>query len=318
MLQKSSKVLYGPGQQPLEVMGQFTSNMIYNGLQSEQVVFVMKELKKNLLGLLALTALQLVSREKLARMESLGVITKVEGPSEWCCAMVVVPKKDNTVHICVDLKPLNENVQRENFPLPKVDETLPQLAEATAFSKIDANSGFWQIPLAKESHLLPTFITPFGRYCFTKLPFGISSAPELFQRRMDGILSGLDGILCHMDNVLIFGSSQGAHDCRLQAALQRIGTSGVTLNPNKCIFSKHKMTFLGHIVSQQGICADPEKSRAILNMPNPKDISELRRFLGIINQFSPNLSDLSRPLRDLLSSRKTWLWGPAHDQAFHH
>eukprot|EP00731_Ephydatia_muelleri_P031110 Em0022g624a len=144
-------VLYGPGQQPLEVMGQFTSNMIYNGLQSEQVVFVMKELKKNLLGLLALTALQLVSREKLARMESLGVITKVEGPSEWCCAMVVVPKKDNTVHICVDLKPLNENVQRENFPLPKVDETLPQLAEATAFSKIDANSGFWQIPLAKES-----------------------------------------------------------------------------------------------------------------------------------------------------------------------
>ena len=89
---------------------------------------------------------------------------------------------------------------------------------------------------------------------------------------MDEILSGLDGILCHMDNVLIFGSSQGAHDCRLQAALQRIG---VTLKPNKCIFSKHQVTFLGHFVSQQGICADPEKTRAILNMPNPKDISEL-------------------------------------------
>lgn len=83
---------------------------------------------------------------------------------------------------------------------------------------------------------------------------------------MDEILSGLDGILCHMDDVLIFDSSQGEHDCRLQAALQRIGKSGVTLNPNKCIFSKHQVTFLGHFVSQQGICADPEKTRAILNM----------------------------------------------------
>ena len=118
-------------------------------------------------------------REELARMESLGVITKVEGPSEWCCGMVVVPKKVNTVRICVDLKPLNVNILRENFPLPKVDETLAQLAGATVFSKLDANCGFWQIPLAKEFHLLTTFITPFGRYCFTKLPFGISSAPEM-------------------------------------------------------------------------------------------------------------------------------------------
>eukprot|EP00731_Ephydatia_muelleri_P031104 Em0022g618a len=188
MLQKSSKVLYGPGQQPLEVMGQFTSNMIYNGLQSEQVVFVMKELKKNLLGLLALTALQLVSRLDGVDQYEKHIYQRFPNLFQGL-GTLGVPKKDNTVHICVDLKPLNENVQRENFPLPKVDETLPQLAEATAFSKIDANSGFWQIPLAKESHLLPTFITPFGRYCFTKLPFGISSAPELFQRRMDGILS---------------------------------------------------------------------------------------------------------------------------------
>ena len=150
--------------------------------------------------------------------------TKVEGPSEWCCGMIVFPKKDNnTVRICVDLKPLNKNVLREIFPLPKVDETLAQLAGATVFSKLDANCGFWQIPLAKESQLLTTFITPFGRYCFTKLPFSISSAPELFQRRMEEILSGLDGILCHIDNILIFGSSQGEHDRRLQAALHRIG-----------------------------------------------------------------------------------------------
>ena len=132
---------------------------------------------------------------------------------------------------------------------------------------------------------------------------------------MEEILSGLDGILCHIDDVLIFGSSQGEHDRRLQAAHQRIGKSGVTLNPNKCSFSKHQVRFLGHIVSQQGICVDPEKTTAVTNMPNSKDISELRQFLDIINQFGkffPNLSDLSRPLRDLLNSKNIWLWGDQH------
>ena len=101
---------------------------------------------------------------------------------------------------------------REVHPIPKVDETLAQLAGATVFSKLDANSGFWQIPLDEESRLLTTFITSFGRYCFNKLPFGISSAPELFQRRMSTILEGLDGVLCQPDDVLIFGANKEEHD----------------------------------------------------------------------------------------------------------
>jgi len=95
-------------------------------------------------------------------MEALGVISKVDEPTPWCAGMVVVPKKEGAIHICVDLKPLNENVLREVHPLPKVDETLAQLAGAKVFSKLDANSGFWQIPLAKKSRLLTMFITPFG------------------------------------------------------------------------------------------------------------------------------------------------------------
>jgi len=94
---------------------------------------------------------------------------------------------------------------REVYPLPKVDETLAQLSGATVFSRLDANSGFWQIPLSVDSRLLTTFITPFGHYCFNKLPFGISSAPEHFQKRMSRILSGLAGVVCQMDDVLIFG-----------------------------------------------------------------------------------------------------------------
>ena len=90
------------------------------------------------------------------------------------------------------------------------------------FSKLDANSGFWQIPLAQESRPLMTFITPFGRYWFNKLPFGISSAPELFQRRINRILEGLDGALCLMDDILVFGSSPEEHDSRLSAVMQRL------------------------------------------------------------------------------------------------
>ena len=154
--------------------------------------------------------------EELERMEKAGVISKVTEPTPWCAGMVVVPKKSGAVRICVDLKPLNKSVLREVHPLPKVDETLAQLADARIFSKLDANSGFWQIPLSKPSRLLTTFITPTGRYCFNKLPFGISSAPEHFQRRMSELLSGLEGVLCQMDDILVFGKDQSEHDTRLK------------------------------------------------------------------------------------------------------
>ena len=151
-------------------------------------------------------------KKELDRMESIGVISKVDVPTPWCAGMVVVGKKDGTIRICVDLKPLNQNVLREVHPLPKVDDTLAQLAGAQLFSKLDANCGFWQIPVAKKSRHLTTFVTPYGRYCFNKLPFGISSAPEHFQKRMLKILAGLDGVLCLIDDILVFGKNEEEHD----------------------------------------------------------------------------------------------------------
>ena len=127
------------------------------------------------------------------------VISKITKPSEWCAGVVVVPKKSGDVRICVDLKPLNESVLREPHPIPKVDETLGLLSGAVYFSKLDANSSFWQIPLSKKSRPLTTFITPFGRYKFNKLPFGVSCAPELFQHRMSKILEGVEGVVVLMD-----------------------------------------------------------------------------------------------------------------------
>ena len=149
---------------------------------------------------------------------------------------------------------------REVHPVPKIDDLLAQLSGATIFSKLDANSGFWQIPLEKESRPLTTFITPMGRYCFNKLPFGITSAPEHFQKQMSKVLVWLEGALCLIDDILVYAKTQEAHDIRLEAVLKRIQKSGLTLNPEKCEFSKSSLTFLGHVVDKHGVHPDPQKN----------------------------------------------------------
>lgn len=263
--------------------------------------------------------LQAKVKEELNRMVKMGLILEIQEPTQWCAGMVVVPKQSGDCKICVDLKPLNTNVIRGVHLIPKVEETLSKLAGAKIFSKLDANSGFWQIPLAKESRPLTTFITPFGRICFNKLPFGISSAPKLFQRRMNRILKCLDGVLCQMDDVLVFGSTPEEHATRLVTVLQRIANAGVTLNPEKCKFNQEHVKFLGHIIDQSGIQADPEKIAAIVELKAPSNVPELRRFLGMANylgRFSPCLANLSQPLRELLSKKREWKWGDQQDQAF--
>ena len=157
-----------------------------------------------------------------------------------------------------------------------------------------------------------------GRYCFSKLPFGICSAPELFQRKMT-ILLGLPGVVCRMDDILIFGQNQKEHDECLEAVLKRIEAANGTLNPPKCEFSKNKLTFLGHVIDTDGIRADPTKTKAITEMSSPTNTTELKRFLGMANQlgkFTLNLAQLSQPLRELLMKSKSWTWGLPQSEAF--
>ena len=258
---------------------------------------------------------------ELKQMEATGVISKVSQPTDWCAGMVVVQKKSGNVRICVDMKPLNENVLRETHPMPHVDDTLAQLAGTRIFSKLDANSGFWQIPLTPSCRHFTTFITPFGRYWFNKLPFGISSAPEVFQKQMSTILEGLPGVLCHLDDILVYGKDTEEHDSRLKLVLAKIRSAGLTLNPSKCEFMKSSITFLGHVINEKGISADPQKLLAIKQMSPPSNVKELRRFMGVVNQlgkFSPNVAETSAPLRKLLSTKTAWLWGPEQETSFKH
>ena len=202
--------------------------------------------------------------------------------------------------------------------MSSVDESLAKLGRSTIFSKLDAKSGFWQIPLDAESTLLTTFIAPSGRYCFNRLPFGISSAPEIFQRSMSQILVDLNGVICHMDDILIHGATQLEHDARVRAVLQRLHNAGLTLN-EKCEFSKHSIKFLGHVIDTAGIHADKGKTTAIAEYPVPSNITELQRFMGMVNQlgkFVPGLAEINKPLRQLLRKDTIWYWGEAQQSSF--
>lgn len=259
-------------------------------------------------------------KQELSRMERLGVICTIEEPTDWCAGIVVVLKKNGAVPICVDLTKLNDSVCREKYILPSVEEMLGMLAGARIFSKLDANMGFWQIPLTADSAKLTTFITPFGRYYFKRLPFGIASAPEHFQNLMvTEVTDGLEGVVCHMDDVLVWGQTQEEHDARLHATLEKIQRAGITLNVDKCDLSKTEVTFLGHVVSASGISPDPSKTEAIMKMKEPTTATELRSFLGMLNhlgRFVPQLAERDKPLRDLLSKKNCWVWGIDQVRAF--
>ena len=180
--------------------------------------------------------------DELIRMEEAGIIRPVTCPTEWCSPMVPVRKAGGKVRITVDYKHLNKAVKREIFPIPTLEQLTSKLGGATLFSKLDAVSGFYQLPLDEESSLLTTFITPFGRKAFLRLPMGLNMAPECFQRKMEETLKDLPGVICYMDDIMCFGDEE-SHDARLKAVMERIEASGLKLNKSKCVIRQSSVLF---------------------------------------------------------------------------
>ncbi|UYV66553.1 hypothetical protein LAZ67_4002055 [Cordylochernes scorpioides] len=202
-------------------------------------------------------------KTRLEELEKAGIIAQVNVATEWCAPTVIAGKPNGDIRLCVDLSRLNEHVQREVHPMPVVEHMLGQLGEARFFSKLDANSGFHQIPLSPDCQHLTTFITPFGRYKYCRMPFGISLAPEYFQRVMSIILQGMDGVMCYLDDILIFASDSKTHDRILRLVLRKLKEAKVTLNKAKCVFGVPRINFLGHILDEDGIRPDPAKIEAV-------------------------------------------------------
>lgn len=184
-----------------------------------------------------------VERE-LQKMKKLGVIKQVQRATPWCRPVVIAKKKDDEIRICVDYTQLNQKVIREKVIMPTVEENLAKVGDAKLFSKLDANAAYWQTPLAEESQDLTTFITPFGRFQFLRLPFGIATAPEFFQREMLRILEGLPGQACHQDDVVVFGKDKADHDAKLVAVFQRLKEAKMTLNHASANFGRQVSSFL--------------------------------------------------------------------------
>nr|XP_037273535.1 uncharacterized protein LOC119165467 [Rhipicephalus microplus] len=234
-----------------------------------------------------------VVRHELDKLEEGGMIRRVDNPTPWCSGLVVVRKADGSYQLCVDLTQLNEVVLRDRHILPTVEQVIGLLGDATVFSKLDATASFHQVKLSADSQELTTFITPFGRYCFCRLPFGITSAPEYFQKQMARILEGQEGVAIMIDDILVFGRTREEHDARLSQVLSRLAKAGITLNQDKCRFGVSEVSFLGVIVSAQGIRPSPDKVEAIKAMEAPTDIAGVRRLLGMVNHLARFLPCIS-------------------------
>ena len=170
---------------------------------------------------------------ELERMKTAQIIQEVTEPTDWCAGMVAVRKKTGAIRICTDLKKLNMAVKRERYMIPTIEDTLHKLNGSHVFSKLDATSGFWQLPLDEATAKLTTFITPFGRFYYKRLPFGISSAPEIFQRTMEEILKDQKNVICFFDDILIHSKNKIEHEMHLKAVLQKLTEVGLKLNKEK-------------------------------------------------------------------------------------
>ena len=236
--------------------------------------------------------------QELDRLEASGIIKKVTH-SEWAAPIVAVPCKVT----------INSSLDVDQYPLPKPDDLFATLAGGKKFTKLDLSQAYQQLLLDDESKKIVTINTHRGLYQYTRLPFGVASAPAMFQKFMDTILQGIPHVICYIDDILITGKDDADHLKNLEAVLQRLQQHGLRLKLPKCYFMKLTVDYLGHLIDAEGLHATSEKLKAIVKAPTPKNVTELRSFLGLVNyygKFLPNLSTFLHPLNNLLHHDCKW------------
>ena len=254
-------------------------------------------------------------KKELERLTDLNVLIPVDEPTDWVSNLVVATKPSGDLRICHDPQQLNKALKREQYPLPVIDDVLPDLSKAKVFRKVDARNGYWHVVLDDDSSRLCTFDTPYRRYRWKRLPFGISVASEIFQKRLHEALDRLDGLLTVHDDMVVYGEGEtkeeaiADHDKNLKAFLQRCRDKGVKLNKKKLMLQSTEIPYMGHLATDQSLKPDPEKIEAVTNMPKPDDIKAVRRFCGFVNylaKFLPHLADAMEPLRQLTHKYVPW------------
>ncbi|KAL9954928.1 hypothetical protein ACROYT_G042516 [Oculina patagonica] len=256
---------------------------------------------------------------ELQRLQDLKVIAPVDEPTEWVSQFVVAVKKSGDLRVCIDPKPLNAALKRERYQIPVIDDMLPDLADARVFTKVDLASTFWQLELDDESSRLTTSATPHGRYRWLRLPFGLCVSSEIFQKHLHQELLGLPGVKCIADDVLIYGTDDADHDSNLESFMKRCQVKGIKLNRTKLDYKCKEVPFHGHLLTAEGLKPDPQKVKAITEMPRPEkpdDVSRLNGMVNYLSRFLPNLSDVMKPLRDLTHKDVEWCWSDTQERAW--
>lgn len=273
-------------------------------------------------------ALRQELQNRLQEMVNQKIIIKEERHTDWVSNILLV-KRNNKLRICLDPIALNKALKRPHYQVPTIDEILPELSKARVFSTLDAEKGFWQLELDQESSELTTFWTPFGRYRWLRMPFGISPASEIYQMHQHEILNGLKGVETIADDILVYGvgdtyeEALADHNRNLEALLTRLKSANLKLNKEKVKLCQKEVLFYGHILTNHGVKADPAKVSAINQTKTPTNPQELQRFLGMttyLAKYIPHLSAEATNLRELLkrseSQDKKWCWESSHQNTF--
>ena len=266
-----------------------------------------------------LYALKDAIEQDLERMVRLGVLEKVS-TSKWAAPIVPVPKSDGSVRICGDYKvTVNKGLTVKTHPLLMPDDLFVTSAGGGVFTKLDLANAYQQVLLEEESRHVVTINTHKGLYRYTRLPFGISSAPAIFQNVMDQVLQGLDGVVCYLDDILVSGKSAREHWKNLVVVLTRLENHGLRLKLSKCVFMATSVEYLGFHIDSSGLHASSKKVETIQAAPQPQNVSQLRSFLGLVNYYSwflPKLSTTCQPLNRLLKGDTKWNWTQDCTRAF--
>lgn len=263
---------------------------------------------------------QAIIDEELQKMLDSDVIEPSK--SGWSSPVILVPKKDGTYRFCVDYRRLNSVTKKDAYPIPYVSAILDSLRNSKYLSSLDIKSAYWQISVKESSRECTAFTVPGrGLFHFKRMPFGLTNAPATFQRLIDTVL-GADlqpYVLVYLDDIVIISPDFRTHLEILTKVFDRLHAAGLTLNREKCQFCRPELRYLGYIVDKYGLRVDPQKVEALLSVPSPKNVSQVRSFIGMASwyrRFIPSFSQLVAPLTALTKKRHKWSWTDECEESF--